>query len=212
MFVLAKPERSRGRFTLVEAAALAGVEEKAARHALNDVLGRSAVPWLGARDVLFLLLRKATLSVASGTAVQVALYRRLHEPSFRAAANDEVSIDLDVTGGPTRVRLVIDQRVLVRDLLTRIRRFRKGARRVERRDDVVGGALVFKGTRVPVEHVGALLKGGVSPAVVKEDFPTLTDTDLEFARIVVELNPPRGRPRKRLELRRRSSVPGAEKS
>jgi uncharacterized protein (DUF433 family) len=197
MFSHQAPERSRGRFTLVEAAILAGLEEKAARHVVNDVLGQP-VGLLGARDVVFLVLRKETIAIKDAL-LHKALYERLHEPWLRLAANAEVSLDVPRT---TVVRLVIDLRHAVKETLERIRAFREGARRVERRQDLKSGALVFKGTRVPVAHVGALVRRGVSLSELKEDFPQLTDDDYKFARMMVEMNPPRGRPRTRLKFRR----------
>jgi uncharacterized protein (DUF433 family) len=198
MFSHQSPERSRGRLTLGEAAILAGLEEKAARHLVNDVLGQS-VRSLGARDVVFFVLRKETIAFADAVDFQKALYDRLHEPLLRLAGSAEMSLQLPMTA---HSRLVIDVRPAVKETLERIRAFREGARRVERREDVKGGALVFKGTRIPVAHVGALLKRGVPAAELREDFPQLTDDDYRFARMMVEMNPPRGRPRTRLKIRR----------
>jgi uncharacterized protein (DUF433 family) len=65
-----------------------------------------------------------------------------------------------------------------------------------RRPEVLGGEPVFAGTRVSVRHVGELAKRGASPATLHEDFPSLSKSDIEFARIFVELGRPPGRPRK----------------
>jgi uncharacterized protein (DUF433 family) len=198
MFSHQTPERSRGRFTLGEAAILAGLEEKAARHVVNNVLGRPAGS-LGARDVVFFVLRKGTLPFADAVDFQKALYERLHEPLLRLAASTEVR--LEVPKAPI-VQIVINTMPAVKETLERIRAFREGARNVERREDVKSGALVFKGTRIPVAHIGALIRRGVPLSELREDFPQLTEGDYKFARMMVELNPPQGRPRKRLKFRR----------
>ena len=44
----------------------------------------------------------------------------------------------------------------------------------ERRTDVCGGALVLKGTRVPVRTVLASLAEGASEAEIRADFPTVS--------------------------------------
>lgn len=180
---------------------LAGVEERSARHAVNDVLSRSAGT-LGARDVLFFALREATRGVCATASFQRALYRKVHEAGFRIMKSPALEVEMEAPDDRARISIRIETGPLVEGIIGRIRAYRAGARRVERHDDVVGGALVFKGTRIPVATVGMLLKRGVPPAELLADYPSLTDVDLEFARIAVELNPPRGRPRKPLELRR----------
>ena len=48
----------------------------------------------------------------------------------------------------------------------------------ERRQELCGGALVVKGTRVPVRTLLASLAEGASEAEVLQDFPTLTHAGL----------------------------------
>ena len=64
------------------------------------------------------------------------------------------------------------------------------------------GKPVVRGTRIPVEQVGMMLKRGATQEELLEDWPYLTNVDLEFARIWVELSPPRGRPLKPIQFRR----------
>ncbi len=49
----------------------------------------------------------------------------------------------------------------------------------ERRADVCGGALVIKGTRVPVRTLLASLAEGATKAEVLADFPTVTRDGLQ---------------------------------
>ncbi len=201
MFSHVMPERSRGRFTLGEVAVLAGVDEKAARHALNDVLGKPAGSF-GVRDVVFFVMRTQLLSLTDSADVQRALYVRLHERSARLVGQEGLELCLKAQHSSS-FRVVVEPYSAARQVLARILAFREGSRRVVRSDDVQGGALVFKGTRIPVAHVGALVKRGVPVEQLREDFPQLKPQDFEFARMLVEMNPPRGRPRKRIEFRRR---------
>ena len=90
-----------------------------------------------------------------------------------------------------------------RKVVERLRIFRRGSRRVEVREDIGGGEPVFSGTRIPIRHVGQLVRRRVSPKELREDFPGLTDEDFAFAGLFVELGKPPGRPkRKRLKFRR----------
>jgi uncharacterized protein (DUF433 family) len=76
--------------------------------------------------------------------------------------------------------------------------------RMERRDDILSGTLIFKGTRASVQRVGALmLRPDVPRHEVIEDYPRLHPTDFELAELYVRLHPrPRGRPIKRIKIRR----------
>jgi uncharacterized protein (DUF433 family) len=181
MFSKHSPERSHGRLTLGEAAALSGIEEKAARRVLNEVLSRSARS-LGVRDVLFFLLRRDTLALTTSLDFQRQLYDRVHDRAQHLGAANEVEVELPRGEHGTTVRVAIGLRAARLEALAGVRRLRAGTRRVERRPDVRGGALVFKGTRIPVEQVGGRMLRGEKREVVKDDFPTLTDLDLDFAR------------------------------
>ena len=61
--------------------------------------------------------------------------------------------------------------------------------RVTSRPDVVGGDLVFEGTRIPVRHIGLLARKGVSVAEILEDYPALSESDVAFARRFVDSEP-----------------------
>src|SRR5262245_45963852 len=101
------PERSHGRFSLGEAAALAGVEERAARHAVNDVLEKG-VGTLGARDVLFFALREATRDVCATASFQKALYRKLHEAGFRLVKCSTMEVKMESSRGGAWITIRIE--------------------------------------------------------------------------------------------------------
>jgi uncharacterized protein (DUF433 family) len=71
--------------------------------------------------------------------------------------------------------------------------------RIERDPDRMGGAPVFRGTRIPVRHIGLMANAGVPMEEILEDYPELDKEDIEFARLFVEANPLMGRPSKRRE-------------
>ena len=57
------------------------------------------------------------------------------------------------------------------------------------RPDLVGGDLVFEGTRIPVRHIGLLAKKGVPLAEILEDYPAISASDVAFAREFVDSEP-----------------------
>lgn len=71
--------------------------------------------------------------------------------------------------------------------------------RIERDPERMGGAPVFKGTRIPVRHIGLMANNGAPIEEILEDYPELEKEDIEFARLFVEANPLMGRPSKRKE-------------
>jgi uncharacterized protein (DUF433 family) len=105
-----------------------------------------------------------------------------------------------------RLRLIgavpveIDASELRKRLAARLRLYRRGRARLIARPDLVGGEPVFKGTRVPVRHIGLLARKGVPVAEILEDYPALDENDVAFARLFIELRPDPGRPRKPLAL------------
>lgn len=63
---------------------------------------------------------------------------------------------------------------------------------------VLGGEPVFPDTRLAVRHIGGLAAQGALEEI-REDYPALTEDDIEFARLYALAYPKRGRPRRRRE-------------
>jgi uncharacterized protein (DUF433 family) len=84
--------------------------------------------------------------------------------------------------------------------------FRWGRRRVVSIPDVLGGEPVFRGTRIPLQHVASLFRKGVPEKEIAEDFPALSARDLAYARLSSRLGERPGRPRKRLAFRRGQTI------
>jgi uncharacterized protein (DUF433 family) len=96
----------------------------------------------------------------------------------------------------------VHYRPLRKQLVQNVNLYRKGAGRIVSDPEILSGERVFKGTRIPLEHIAGLLRKGVSEAEIREDYPALSDLDLAFASIYARMSPPPGRPRKPLELGR----------
>jgi uncharacterized protein (DUF433 family) len=80
--------------------------------------------------------------------------------------------------------------------------YRKGVDRIVSDAEILSGEPVFKGTRIPLEHIAGLFRKGVGEAEIREDYSGLSDLDLAFASIHARMSPPPGRPRKPLKLGR----------
>jgi len=47
---------------------------------------------------------------------------------------------------------------------------------------ILSGTPVFRGTRIPLEHIAGLLRKGVSVLEIAEDYPALSRQDIAYAR------------------------------
>jgi uncharacterized protein (DUF433 family) len=183
--------------TIKEAAVLARVTEKVIRHELSTKIvgsrrrGRRHVE-LDPRAVLY-------LSLVSN--LRIELTKEDRRDLFALITSDRAARGHWKREGS---RLILDGRVPVvlamsaldRAVDERLKLFARGKRRVVSTPDFLGGESVFEGTRISVRHVGELAKKGVSLATLLEDFPRLSEADIEFACIFTELGKPPGRPRK----------------
>jgi uncharacterized protein (DUF433 family) len=86
---------------------------------------------------------------------------------------------------------------LLSDVTDRIDRFLAWKRKLVASDRILGGEPVFPKSRLAVRHVGGMLLSGASIDEVREDYPYLSDDDLEFASMYTRAYPPIGRPRER---------------
>ncbi len=81
--------------------------------------------------------------------------------------------------------------------------FSWGKSRVVCTPDILNGTPVFRGTRIPIDHVAGLLHKGITEQEILEDFPSLSKRDLSYARLHDRLGTRPGRPKKRIQLRRK---------
>jgi uncharacterized protein (DUF433 family) len=198
--------RANERFSTKEVALLAGLSEKAIRHEMaRDIarprrvrVGKAMRRDLDARDVFYLRLVSAlpvSLTPEDRRDLYVLIRRRLSKRGRWEATLRRLRLRGDVG-------VEIDPGEVKRDVERRVNVFVRGRRRVSSDPNVVGGAPVFAGTRIPVRHVGLLARRQIPLEEILEDYPALDSRDVEFARLFVELRPDPGRPPKSLELRR----------
>ena len=97
--------------------------------------------------------------------------------------------------------VVLDFSSVVKEVRPRVDSYVKGLMSVEERDDVLGGDAVFKGTRLPVMHIGKAYARGETMTNLLEDYPYLTEGDIEFAKVYFSAHPPVGRPPAAMEAK-----------
>jgi uncharacterized protein (DUF433 family) len=61
----------------------------------------------------------------------------------------------------------------------------------------MGGVPCFKGTRIPVHDIAAMIANGDTRPAILEAYPSLTREHLELGLFYTEAYPRRGRPRRR---------------
>lgn len=94
----------------------------------------------------------------------------------------------------------IDTRIAAH-LHTEWRDYVLGRAQIETRLDVCSGQPVFKGTRVPVAQVVAMIRRGVPLPEVAEDYPGIDRAALNYAAIEARMGNAPGRPAKDLQVR-----------
>ena len=108
--------------------------------------------------------------------------------SFCRCAFTHTKVDIDNY-------LSIDVGKACEEVKPRVDLYASGLERVEENDAVLGGAAVFKGTRLAVAHIGKMAEAGESMENILEDYPNLTEGDVKFARLYFKARPSVGRPR-----------------
>jgi uncharacterized protein (DUF433 family) len=187
-------------FTPAEAGAVSGLKLKAVhnaidKHIVDPVKGRvataGAVKRVGPRfltgeDLVRLRVWRGvgdTLSAERRHRLFVAIAAK---PTAKTVKADELLI-VDVG----EARKQVDRGV--RDLVA--------AEAVVAKDKAtLGGEPVFKGTRIPVYGIAAMVEAGATAEELLSGYPKLTERLLELARIWVAAHPRRGRPKSLSDL------------
>jgi uncharacterized protein (DUF433 family) len=84
-----------------------------------------------------------------------------------------------------------------KEVETGLRRLAEATRMVESDPEIMRGAPVYRGTRIPVHAVADMLSQGATVSEILEGYPALTHEKVELAPMYVKAFPLRGRPVKR---------------
>lgn len=90
----------------------------------------------------------------------------------------------------------VDVLPFLQDAFNRSREVEQAEALVTTDPEIMSGAPVFAGTRVPVEIVLASLGKGIDMDRLKASYPFLTEAHVQAAKVYEEVHPRRGRPRR----------------
>lgn len=195
-------------FSVSEAAAIAEVSPETIRTALEKKsvapsskrkTGKAVRYQFSVGDVLLVKVL-VEFPFALSKEDKQSLAKILSRGSRTAARWSREGADLVYRSGDIQVS--VECKAFRQKLARNLSAFRWGRRRIVSNPEVLGGEPVFRGTRIPLQHVASLFRKSVPEKEIAEDFPALSSRDLAYARLFSRLGGRPGRPRKRLGLRR----------
>jgi uncharacterized protein (DUF433 family) len=128
------------------------------------------------------------------------LTSRVTRSSAREAVLALAQVPAELSWKVERCAVEIDVAPYVARALVRAREVDQAEALITTDAQVLGGAPVFAGTRVPIDSVLASLDAGIELPRLQDSFPFLTQAHVGAARVYAEVHPRRGRPRRLGEL------------
>lgn len=182
-------------YTPAEAGAVSGLKLKAVhnaidKHIVDPVKGRVATA--GA------VKRVGPRFLTSEDLVRLRVWRGVGDT---LSAERRQRLFVAIAAKPTAKTVKADELLIV-DVGEARKQVDRGVRDLEAAEAIVaknketlGGEAVFKGTRIPVYGLVAMLDAGASVEELLSGYPKLTERLLDLARIWVAAHPRRGRPK-----------------
>jgi uncharacterized protein (DUF433 family) len=184
------PSGAARLYTPSEAAAVSDLAIKAVNNAIDKRIIQAARPARGGRANARALTADDVLRVKLWYKVGTILSQERRQRLFDA-----------IRERPKAKTVKADELVIV-DVAEARRQIAQGTRALEDAEALVSsdkavlnGEPVFKGTRIPVRLIAAMLEQGADQAEVLDGYPKLERRYLELARIWSAAHPRRGRPR-----------------
>lgn len=173
-------------FTTAEAAALLDLPERQIRKEFeHGLLASKDRPRLSFSSLVYLLTLKQ-IGIELGVADRKRLLKALRSALAHGAQPEQV---------PLTTVLTLQIGTVVREVESRVDAFDAWKKRLVSSPDILGGEPVFPKSRLAVRHVGAIAERGEPVERILEDYPYLTESDVEFARTFMRAYPRAGRPR-----------------
>jgi uncharacterized protein (DUF433 family) len=177
-------------FTPAEAAVLTRLSLKA----VNNAIDKNMVPSVvrsGSTDSGRLLDQRALLALVLEYRLANRFFPELRRRLFDALAASPRKAVLSLDEGLVKVYLQEPRR----DLAASLRALRRARSLVVTDPEVLGGDPVFRGTRVPVHVIAAMLEQGSTEADILKAYPRITAEMVRRAPAYAQAYPIRGRPR-----------------
>ena len=162
--------------------------------AVNNAIDKNmvqAVVRSGITDAGRLLDQRALLALALEYRLANRFFPELRRRLFDALAASPRKAVLSVDEGLVKVDLQEPRR----DLAASLRALRRARSLVVTDAEILGGDPVFRGTRVPVHVVAAILEQGSTEAEILKAYPRITAEMVRLAPAYAQAYPIRGRPR-----------------
>lgn len=170
--------------TASEVAALTGLDERRVRKDLEQgIFGVAKSPRFSFAALVY-FRAMMLLGLRLPTEDRKRLYRLITD----ALDAERPSVDI----GPVAA---LNVGAVRKDVADKLDRFTVWKRKLVVDDAILAGEPVFPGSRLAVRHIGAMLLRGAVRGELCEDYPYLTDDDLEFAPLFAIAYPRVGRPR-----------------
>lgn len=193
-------------YTPAEAAAVSGMGVKAVHNVIDkrfvDVPGKPAKPMKAAKPVKGAPRRERRYL----TADDLVRLRLEYGLAGRLPVERRLSVFRELAANPALKMVKADELLIVdvsearRQVADRVRDLEEAERSIERSKDVMGGEPVFKGTRIPVYSLVAMMAAGASDADILEGHSRLDARMLDLARLWVAAHPRRGRPKRLADI------------
>lgn len=193
------------QYTATEAAALSGVAVKAVHNAIDKrIVAGQAKP----------ATERARRSLSAEDVLRVKLWHDVG-PVLSQERRERLFAEVEQRPGAKRIRagalVIVDVGEARKQIARRARDLEAAEAAVTRSGTVMGGEPVFKGTRVPVRQIAAMLDQGASEMDILDGYPALEARHLHLARIWAVAHPRRGRPKsledKGLKVRSQLRIP-----
>ncbi|MFI5301899.1 MAG: DUF433 domain-containing protein, partial [Polyangiales bacterium] len=177
-------------FTAAEVSALLGVDEKVLRKEIEVGVFDDRTPVRFSFGEAIYIAAMAALGVRIAAVEERRMLRERIEEAVTSRRRSKVVSISQV------FELHLD--ALVGEVSDRIDRFEKWKRhRVVEDEKILAGEPVFRGSRLSLRNVGEMILRGDARLTreLREDYPYLTEEDIEFAPKFTQAYPRRGRPR-----------------
>jgi uncharacterized protein (DUF433 family) len=183
-------------YTPAEAGAVSGLKLKAVHNAIDK---RIVEPVAKGRAVIAGKVKRTGPRFLTGEdLVRLRVWRGVGDP---LSAERRHRLFVAIAAQPEAKTVKADELLIV-DVGEARKQVQRGVRDLEAAEAVVardratlGGEPVFKGTRIPVYGIAAMLEAGATAEDLLSGYPKLTDRMLDLARIWVAAHPRRGRPK-----------------